>query len=69
MVEDDEVAGLEVEAVQAVARALGVINVLVDDVRGALGVGCNALADLSGRCVSAMLLVAPGVREVAGRRT
>lgn len=63
MVEDDEVAGLEVEAVQAVARALGVINVLVDDVCGALGVGRDALADLPGRGVSGMLVALRRVRR------
>lgn len=46
MVEDDEVARLEVEAVQTVAGALGVVHVLIDDVRGALGVVRDALADL-----------------------
>lgn len=53
MVEDDEVARLEVEAVQAVAGAFGVVDVFIDDVGGALGVGCDALADLPvGVCVS-----------------
>lgn len=46
MVEDDEVARLEVEAVQAVAGAFGVVDVFIDDVGGAFGVGCDALADL-----------------------
>ena len=49
MVEDDEVARLEVEAVQAVAGAFGVVDVFIDDVGGAFGVGCDALADLPGR--------------------
>lgn len=48
MVEDDEVARLEVEAVQAVAGAFGVVDVFIDDVGGAFGVGCDALADLPG---------------------
>lgn len=67
MVEHDEVARLEVEAVQAVAGALGVVHVFIDDVGGALGVGCDALADLPGEkcCVSgtapvSVRLVAPG---------
>jgi hypothetical protein len=48
VVEDDEVARLEVEAVQAVAGAFGVVDVFIDDVGGAFGVGCDALADLPG---------------------
>ena len=48
MVEDDEVARLEVEAVQAVAGAFRVVDVFIDDVGGAFGVGCDALADLPG---------------------
>jgi hypothetical protein len=48
VVEHDEVARLEVEAVQAVAGAFGVVHVFIDDVGGALGVGCDALADLPG---------------------
>jgi hypothetical protein len=51
VVEHDEVARLEVEAVQAVAGALGVVHVFIDDVGGALGVGCDALADLPGGIV------------------
>lgn len=47
MVEDDEVAVLEVEAVEFVARALGVHHVFVDHEGRALGVACYALADLS----------------------
>lgn len=55
MVEDDKVARLEVEAVQAVAGAFGVVDVFIDDVGGAFGVGCDALADLSRSvCVSGM---------------
>lgn len=46
MVENDEVAVLEVEAVQLVARGFGVHDILVDDESGALGVVRNALADL-----------------------
>lgn len=42
MVEDDEVARLEVEAVQAVAGAFGVVDVFIDDVGGALSVGWSA---------------------------
>ena len=52
MVEDDEVAVLEVEAVQLVAGALRVHDIFVDDEGGALGVACDALADLAGRFVS-----------------
>jgi len=48
VVEHDEVARLEVEAVQAVAGAFGVVYVFIDDVGGALGIGCDALADLPG---------------------
>jgi len=51
VVQDDQVARLEVEAVQAVAGALGVVHVFIDDVGGALGVGCDALADLPGGIV------------------
>ena len=51
MVKDDEVARLEVEAVQAVAGAFGVVDVFIDDVGGAFGVGCDALADLPGLVV------------------
>lgn len=55
MVEDDQITGLEVEAVEAVASAFGVVHVFIDDVGGTLGVGCDSLADLPGRSV----LVAP----------
>ena len=60
MVEHDEVARLEVEAVQAVAGAFGVVDVFIDDVGGALGVGCDALADLPG------LFVLVGCWKVVG---
>ena len=53
MVEHHEVARLEIEAVQAVAGALGVVHVFIDDVGRALGVGCDALADLPGGYVLA----------------
>ena len=49
MVEDDEVAGLEVEAVELVAGGFGVEDVFVDDEGGALSVRGDALADLSAR--------------------
>jgi hypothetical protein len=48
VVENHEIAVLEVEAVQFVASAFGVENILVNDECSALGVGCNALADLAG---------------------
>lgn len=62
MVEDDEVAALEVEAVQAVAGAFGVVDVFIDDVGGAFGVGCDSLADLPRRGVSVWFVerFAPG---------
>ena len=47
VVEDDEVAALEVEAVQAVAGLFGVGHVFVDDEAGAFGVVGDALADLA----------------------
>jgi hypothetical protein len=47
VVEHDEVAVLEVEAVQLVACALGVHDIFVDDEGSAFGVGCDALADLA----------------------
>lgn len=53
VVEDYEVAGLEVEAVELVAGGFGVEDVLVNDEGGALGVCGDALADLSevvGQC-------------------
>ena len=62
MIEDDEVARLEVEAVQAVAGAFGVVDVFIDDVGGAFGVSCDALADLPGLFV----LVGCTVRLVVG---
>lgn len=43
----DEVATLEVEAVQLVARLLRIHDVFIDDEGGALGVAGNALADLT----------------------
>jgi hypothetical protein len=65
VVQDDQVARLEVEAVQAVAGALGVVHVFIDDVGRALSVGCDALADLPGGNVLAnapvsVKRVAPG---------
>lgn len=63
MVQHDQVARLEVEAVQAVASALGVVHVFIDDVGGALGVGCDALADLPGGYVLASAPVS--VKRVA----
>jgi hypothetical protein len=47
VVEDDEVAVHEVEAVELVAGLLGVGHLVVDDEGGALGVGGVALADLA----------------------
>ena len=52
VVEYHEVAVLEVEAVQLIAGAFRVHDIFVDDEGGALGVACNALADLTGRFVS-----------------
>ena len=62
MVEHDEVARLEVEAVQAVAGAFGVVDVFIDDVGGAFGVGCDALADLPGKCLVSGMNVRGGLR-------
>jgi hypothetical protein len=47
VVEDDEVARLEVEAVELVAGGLGVEDVFEDDEGGAARGGRDALADLS----------------------
>ena len=47
MVEYDEIAVLEVEAVQLVAGGFGVHDIFVDDEGGAFGVACYALADLA----------------------
>ena len=47
MVQHDEIAILEVEAVQLVAGALGVHDIFVDDEGGAFGVCRDALADLA----------------------
>ena len=52
VVEDDEVAVLEVEAVQLVACGFGVHDIFVDDKGRALGVARDALADLSVRDLS-----------------
>lgn len=49
MVKHDEIAVLEVEAVQLVAGALGVEYIFIDNVGGAFGVGGDALADLAYR--------------------
>lgn len=49
MVENDEIAVLEVEAVQLVASTLRIHDILVDHESGALCVGGDALADLAGR--------------------
>lgn len=43
----DEIAVLEVEAVELVAGLLGIHHILVDDKGSALGVAGNALADLA----------------------
>ena len=47
MVENDEVAVLEIEAVEFVAGLFGVYNILVDDECGALCVVGDALTDLT----------------------
>lgn len=46
----DEVTILEVEAVELVARRLGVHYVFIDNESGAFGVVGDALADLAGGC-------------------
>lgn len=48
MVKHDEIAVLEVEAVQLVAGALGVEYIFIDNVGGAFGIGGDALADSAG---------------------
>lgn len=47
MVENNEVAGLEVETVQLVAGGFGVHDILVDDECSAFGVACDSLTDLA----------------------
>lgn len=47
MVENDEIAVLEVETVELVAGGFRVHHIIVDDEGSALGVGRDALADLS----------------------
>lgn len=46
MVENDEIAILEVEAIQLIAGGFGVHDIFVDDEGGALCVVRDALADL-----------------------
>lgn len=43
----DKVAILKVEPIQLIARGLRIHNIFVDDKCGALGVVCDALADLA----------------------
>lgn len=65
----DQVSALEVEAVQLVAGLLRIHDILVDDESGALGVGGNALADLSVECVSrgsTMMMYSATMRERTG---
>ena len=47
VVEDDQVSALEVESVEFVAGLLRVHYILVDDEGSALGVSCDASANLS----------------------
>lgn len=49
MIEHDEIAGLEVEAIQLVAGLLGVHDVFEDDECGTLGLWGHALAYLAER--------------------
>ena len=62
MVENDEIAILEVEAIQLVAGGFGVHDILVDDEGGALCVVRNALANLPYRAE-------PGDKKSAGAQT
>jgi hypothetical protein len=48
----NEIAILKVEAVQLIARLLGIHHVLVDDIGGSFGLVGNSLADLTARKVS-----------------
>lgn len=43
----DKVSVLEVEPVELIACLFGVVDVLVDDECGPLGIVCNSLTDLS----------------------
>jgi hypothetical protein len=52
----DQVAILKVEAVQLVARLLGIHHILVHDKCGALCIARDALADLTGKGVSSASL-------------
>jgi len=52
----DEITVLEVEAVQLVARLLGIHYVFIDNECRSLGVICNSLADLTERSVCCMVL-------------
>lgn len=47
MIEHDEIAGLEVEAIQLVAGLLGIHDVFEDDECGTLSLRGHALADLA----------------------
>ena len=59
MVQHDEVAVLEVEAIELVAGGFGVHYIFVDDEGGAFCVACYALADLAGE----VLVCATGWRS------
>lgn len=50
VIEDDQVAILEVEAVQFVTSAFRVHDIFVDDKGGAFRIGGNALANLANDC-------------------
>lgn len=43
----DQIAVLEVEAIQLVTRLLGIHDIFVDDECGTLGIVCDALTDLT----------------------
>ena len=47
MVENDEIAILKIETVQFVASAFRIHDIFVDDESGTLGIGSDALTDLS----------------------
>lgn len=67
MVEHDQIAIHEIEAVQLVAGLLGVGDLVVDDEGGALGVGGVALADLAHRTEFAEEREEGGRVEVVGQ--
>jgi len=58
----NEIAILEVETIQLIARLLGIHHVLVDDIGGSFGLIGNALADLAVHMVSIWILRSCGAR-------